>query len=192
MSPEHFILDSHETNHFRFIYFRIPRTVLPPLSLITSTLTTKPSDFQPIKMFRRLSNSLPKDPEFPADLEKLGLIFLRLRQPSSLILARYFLNSSDQIRSIARPDQEFNFFISKNERVCEKQREAFNGTSLIPIIRIINPSLDPALNIIQTAFAPTSQPASPPSTSKPRISPPAPQVPTSQSCTLRTSQPPSA
>ena len=75
MSPEHFILDSHEINHFRFIYFRIPRTVLPPLSLITSTLTTKPSDFQPIKMFRRLSNSLPKDPEFPADLEKLGLIF---------------------------------------------------------------------------------------------------------------------
>lgn len=25
-------------------------------------------------MFRRLSSSLPKDPEFPADLEKLGRV----------------------------------------------------------------------------------------------------------------------
>ncbi|KAK0509849.1 hypothetical protein JMJ35_007243 [Cladonia borealis] len=61
-------------------------------------------------MFRRLSSSLPKDPEFPADLEKLG----------------YYVNEKDQIRSTAHPDQEFNFFISKNERVCEVQREAMN------------------------------------------------------------------
>ncbi|MCJ1423004.1 hypothetical protein MMC29_000885, partial [Sticta canariensis] len=61
-------------------------------------------------MFRRLSSSLPKDPEFPADLEALG----------------YFVNEKDQIRFIKRPDQEFNFFISKNERVCETQREAMN------------------------------------------------------------------
>lgn len=61
-------------------------------------------------MFRRLSHTLPKDPEFPADLEGMG----------------YYINEKDQIRSIARPDQEFNFFISKNERVNEKQREAMN------------------------------------------------------------------
>lgn len=61
-------------------------------------------------MFRRLSSSLPKDPEFPADLEKLG----------------YYINDKDQIRSIAHPDEEFNFFISKNERVREMQREALD------------------------------------------------------------------
>ncbi|KAL2054147.1 hypothetical protein ABVK25_005686 [Lepraria finkii] len=61
-------------------------------------------------MFRRLSSSLPKDPEFPADLEKLG----------------YHINEKDQIRSIANPEQEFHFFISKNERVREVQREAMN------------------------------------------------------------------
>ncbi|KAK4697903.1 hypothetical protein P7C71_g237, partial [Lecanoromycetidae sp. Uapishka_2] len=61
-------------------------------------------------MFRRLSSSLPKDPEFPADLEKLG----------------YHINEHDQIRSLAHPDQEFNFFISKNERVRETQREAMD------------------------------------------------------------------
>ncbi|CAF9933211.1 hypothetical protein IMSHALPRED_009092 [Imshaugia aleurites] len=61
-------------------------------------------------MFRRLSSSLPKDPEFPADLEKLG----------------YYINEKDQIRSIAHPDEEFNFFISKNERVREMQRDAFD------------------------------------------------------------------
>ncbi|KAK3172520.1 hypothetical protein OEA41_005842 [Lepraria neglecta] len=61
-------------------------------------------------MFRRLSSSLPKDPEFPADLEKLG----------------YSINEKDQIRSIANPEQEFHFFISKNERVREVQREAMD------------------------------------------------------------------
>lgn len=33
----------------------------------------------------------------------------------------------DQIRQIANPDQEFNFFISKNERVRETQREAMDS-----------------------------------------------------------------
>ncbi|SLM38485.1 Arb2 domain [Lasallia pustulata] len=61
-------------------------------------------------MFRRLSSSLPEDPKFPADLEELG----------------YFINDKDQIRSIANPDQEFNFFISKNDRANDVQREAMN------------------------------------------------------------------
>ena len=47
-----------------------------------------------------------------------------------LIKTRYYINEKDQIRSIAHPDQEFNFFISKNERVCEVQREAMNSQSL--------------------------------------------------------------
>ncbi|KAL9102680.1 MAG: hypothetical protein Q9163_002202 [Psora crenata] len=64
-----------------------------------------------IDMFRRLSSSLPKDPEFPADLEKLG----------------YYVNAEDQIRSIEKPDQEFHYFISKNERVLELQREAMDS-----------------------------------------------------------------
>ncbi|KAL6713584.1 hypothetical protein ACLMJK_009049 [Lecanora helva] len=61
-------------------------------------------------MFRRLSSSLPKDPEFPADLEKLGL----------------FINEKDQIRQIKNPDLEFHYFISKNDRVLEVHREAMD------------------------------------------------------------------
>ncbi|KAI9882206.1 MAG: hypothetical protein M1823_006046 [Watsoniomyces obsoletus] len=61
-------------------------------------------------MYRRLSNSLPPDPEFPADLEKLG----------------YFLNSDDEIRSIEDPTQFFEYFINRNERYNEKNREAMN------------------------------------------------------------------
>ncbi|KAI4248406.1 MAG: hypothetical protein L6R40_000965 [Gallowayella cf. fulva] len=38
----------------------------------------------------------------------------------------YAINEKDQIRSIKNPDQEFNFFISKNERMNVVQREAFN------------------------------------------------------------------
>ncbi|KAG8534275.1 uncharacterized protein KY384_001119 [Bacidia gigantensis] len=73
--------------------------------LVSTTL-----DLSIIKMFRLKSSSLPPDPEFPADLEKLG----------------YQINEKDQIRSIKKPDQEFHYFISKNERVLEKQREAMD------------------------------------------------------------------
>ena len=57
-----------------------------------------------------------------------------------LTLLRYFINDRDQIRSITRPDQDFHFFISKNERVLEKHREAMNGTSVScqSMIRLIS------------------------------------------------------
>ena len=42
---------------------------------------------------------------------------------------RYYINDADQVRSIEFPDQEFNFFISKNDRVNVMQREAFNSRS---------------------------------------------------------------
>ncbi|KKA18197.1 hypothetical protein T310_7865, partial [Rasamsonia emersonii CBS 393.64] len=54
--------------------------------------------------------NLPKDPVFPADLEKLG----------------YFINDKDQIRKIANPEEEFQFKISTNDRWNELQREAMN------------------------------------------------------------------
>ncbi len=47
----------------------------------------------------------------------------------SLTAIRYAINEKDQIRSIAHPDQEFHFFISKNERVKEVQREAMDSRS---------------------------------------------------------------
>ncbi len=100
-------------------------------------------------MFRRLSSSLPKDPVFPADLEGLGYVQIEntskdtnLTHSYSVVKrdqvgywlmifsnGRYYLNEQDQIRSIGNPDQEFNYFISKNERVCEVQREAMSGNA---------------------------------------------------------------
>ncbi|KAL9640192.1 MAG: hypothetical protein Q9204_000820 [Flavoplaca sp. TL-2023a] len=62
-------------------------------------------------MYRLHESALPADFQFPADLEKLG----------------YAINDKDQIRSLKNPDQEFNFFVSKNERMNMVQREAHNA-----------------------------------------------------------------
>lgn len=62
-------------------------------------------------MFRRLPHTLPKDPNFPADLEKLG----------------YFINEEDQIRQIRNPGQKYQFSISRNDRVNEICKEAMNS-----------------------------------------------------------------
>lgn len=97
-------------------------------------------NFLTVNMFRRLSSSLPKDPEFPADLEALG----------------YFVNEKDQIRSITRPDHEFNFFISKNERVCETQREAMN-TCIRQLVQ--TRLLSSSLNLTRVPF--TASPTDP-------------------------------
>ncbi|KAE8390225.1 hypothetical protein ETB97_005554 [Aspergillus alliaceus] len=61
-------------------------------------------------MFVYRREDLPSEPEFPADLRKLG----------------YFINDKDQIRKISDSKQEFQYKISKNERVNEVQREAMN------------------------------------------------------------------
>ncbi|KAL9017392.1 MAG: hypothetical protein Q9185_005270 [Variospora sp. 1 TL-2023] len=61
-------------------------------------------------MFRLHESALPADFYFPADLEKLG----------------YYITDEDRVRSIKHPDQAFNFFISKNERMNVVHREAFN------------------------------------------------------------------
>lgn len=59
-------------------------------------------------MFRRLEGSLPKDPEFPADMKKLG----------------FYVNETAHIRSIEKPDENFVFFITNNDRYNELHREA--------------------------------------------------------------------
>ncbi|CAO1600063.1 MAG: hypothetical protein LQ349_000158 [Xanthoria aureola] len=61
-------------------------------------------------MYRLHESALPADFQFPADLEKLG----------------YVINNQDQVRSLKNPEQEFNFFISKNERMNVVNREAHN------------------------------------------------------------------
>ncbi|KAL9603599.1 MAG: hypothetical protein Q9219_001102 [cf. Caloplaca sp. 3 TL-2023] len=55
----------------------------------------------------------------------------------------YFINDKDQVRSIKDPEQEFNYFISKNDRINVMQREAFN-TCIRRIIhgRLLGLSLD--------------------------------------------------
>ncbi|KAL3442068.1 Arb2 domain-containing protein [Aspergillus insuetus] len=61
-------------------------------------------------MFVYRKEDLPKDPVFPAELDKLG----------------YFMNDNDQIRRISDPEQEFQFKINRNPRWNELQREAMN------------------------------------------------------------------
>ncbi|KAI4104343.1 MAG: hypothetical protein L6R37_003340 [Teloschistes peruensis] len=78
-------------------------------------------------MYRLHDSALPPDIEFPADLKGLG----------------YFINDQDQVRSIKHPDQDFNFFISKNERVNVVQREAHNTA----VRTIIHSRLSPHLNL---------------------------------------------
>ncbi|KAI9642127.1 hypothetical protein NHQ30_008928 [Ciborinia camelliae] len=61
-------------------------------------------------MFRRLPSGLPKDPKFEPTLDGLG----------------YFINEKDEIRSIENPKAYFKFFLTKNDRYNQVQREAMN------------------------------------------------------------------
>jgi hypothetical protein len=40
---------------------------------------------------------------------------------------RYFINDKDEIRSIETPKAYFKYFLTKNERHNDVQREAMNG-----------------------------------------------------------------
>ncbi|KAK5071207.1 hypothetical protein LTR64_007711 [Lithohypha guttulata] len=64
-------------------------------------------------MFRRLSNTLPPDPTFPTDLDKLG----------------YFVNENDLIRQKANPKQGYQYKINRSERVNDAYKEAMNACS---------------------------------------------------------------
>lgn len=63
-------------------------------------------------MFRRLSNTLPPDHVFPADLDKLG----------------YFVDENDIIRQKATPKQGYQYKINRNDRVNDLYKEAMNST----------------------------------------------------------------
>jgi hypothetical protein len=66
-------------------------------------------------MFRRLPHTLPADPSFPADLEKLG----------------FFVNDDDQIRQIKNPAQKFQYNMNLNERVNQVYKHANNCEFLL-------------------------------------------------------------
>ncbi|KAF7893871.1 hypothetical protein EAF00_007385 [Botryotinia globosa] len=61
-------------------------------------------------MFRRLPSGLPKDPKFEPTLDGLG----------------YFIDEKDEIRSIENPKAYFKYFLTKNDRYNQLQREAMN------------------------------------------------------------------
>ncbi|KAG9242038.1 Arb2 domain-containing protein [Calycina marina] len=61
-------------------------------------------------MFNRLPSGLPKDPVFETTLKGLG----------------YFINAKDEIRSIENPKAYFKYFLTKNARFNDLQREAMN------------------------------------------------------------------
>lgn len=66
-------------------------------------------------MFRRLPHTLPPDPTFPADLEKLG----------------FFVNSDDKIRQIKNPSQKYQYNINVNDRVNQAYKHANNCECLL-------------------------------------------------------------
>ncbi|KAJ9609152.1 hypothetical protein H2200_006924 [Cladophialophora chaetospira] len=62
-------------------------------------------------MFRRKPNTLPADPVFEPDLEKLG----------------FFINSEDQVRSIRDPARKFQYHINRNDRWDQVHKGANNA-----------------------------------------------------------------
>lgn len=97
-------------------------------------------------MYRRLSSSLPQDPVFPADLKELGCVsqlslcgyihpgMMRCEDarvnffPERVgFVDSYFVNDQDEVKSIADPTKDFTYYINKNERYNERQREAMNS-----------------------------------------------------------------
>jgi hypothetical protein len=79
-----------------------------------------------LNMFRLLNSGLPRDPEFPSNLEELGSVLTSFQFPL-LTLHSYFVNPDDEIRSISNSNAYFNYFITNNDRVNDAQREGFNG-----------------------------------------------------------------
>ncbi|CAN8100203.1 unnamed protein product [Discula destructiva] len=96
-------------------------------------------------MFRRRWSGLPDDPDFPADLEKLG----------------YFVNDQDEIRSIKDPKYYFDYFHSKSMRHNDRQRFAFN----LAVQDLIHERLtsSPSLSLIKLAL-PLGTPSTSPHT----------------------------
>ncbi|KAJ8060768.1 hypothetical protein OCU04_011072 [Sclerotinia nivalis] len=90
-------------------------------------------------MFRRLPSGLPKDPKFEPTLEGLG----------------YFINEKDEIRSIENPKAYFKFFLTKNDRYNQLQREAMNhAIHDIVVERLLNLGLKKVflpLNVTETS-----------------------------------------
>lgn len=83
-------------------------------------------------MFVFPRESLPKDPVFPADLEKLGYVSLLCHGKTKDLFTneeknRYFVNDNDQIKMISNPKQDFLYKINANERYNEMQKEAMNS-----------------------------------------------------------------
>lgn len=81
-------------------------------------------------MFRRHWSGLPKDAAFPSDLKGLGCV--SPESPTSqtirrLNCRRYFINDKDEIRSIENPDNYFNFYLDRNERINQRQRFQFDS-----------------------------------------------------------------
>ena len=104
--------------------------------ILTSHLTLFSSSTTFLKketaMFRRAWSGLPKDPYFPRDLDGLG----------------YFINEQDEIRNKTDEEFYFKFFYSKNERVNDCQRFAFNGASLSRYLQLLTFILQEAINDI--------------------------------------------
>ena len=73
-------------------------------------------------MFRRLPHTLPPDPVFEPDLEKLG----------------FFINDDDQILTIKDPERKYQFQVNKNERINMLYRQALNSEFPIDLIWVIN------------------------------------------------------
>lgn len=72
-------------------------------------------------MFRRRFQSLPPDPIFEPDLQKLG----------------FFINGEDQIRRIQHPEMKFQYKVNQNDRWNEVHKEANN----LAIRHIVNERL---------------------------------------------------
>lgn len=53
--------------------------------------------------------------------------FLLFQMKWPLIMASYFINEDDEIRSIEDDRYYFHYFIDKNTRLNDCQRYAFNG-----------------------------------------------------------------
>lgn len=80
-------------------------------------------------MFVYRDKNLPPDPEYPADLKKLGYVpqMTCENRPRTHSISRFFITEGDLIRQIADPEAEYKYKINRNDRFNVKNREAMNG-----------------------------------------------------------------
>lgn len=77
-------------------------------------------------MYKLTQAGMPEDPSYPPDLKQLGYVHQPRQCESHLTSSSFFIDERSEIRTIKKPHDYYNFWMSNNDRVNESFREAMH------------------------------------------------------------------